>query len=461
PLSFLAYKPGFPTASSRLRQVHQFLYSVLKSYLRRDGVDARSAYSFDRLVEGTFAKGIVLDLGVSKDGRYDGSTPLDMEVLLQLYYLDGFDPPKESNRGGKDPSPPSMPPVAEILAQDITSFLTVYSTRVPPSVLARYLMTLINFEMLIYTLRLMRATNALVSQKDTPKEFAHHPNNTSGLQPLDIYVDLTQSRGGRSDMLANACVNRDFEEAENFFRANLTLRTLHNFVEGNSDLTKQLKEKRGGEYITELWSLRTDPDIRSDARRCKRELEELFRGEDDNKENIPLDIRTILEHPDFDTLDQVIEMLVIVQRKNGMSSLMKWLSDVGGLDRSDGILRGNKRGRRRWSYAMSDHLLETLVQLAVISPIAQTLSGDTKIKPEPRSITLEAFLKYIHERFGLLIDTPPPFDNSSEATVAAKENLTALKQRLRQMGLFLDLSDDFNAQRIFPRFQHVETNESE
>ena len=451
PLSFLCYKPSVPKQGSRLRQAHHFLYHLLNGYLRREAQDSGGAARyFDKLVQDTFARGVALNQGVSKGGAYDGYTPLDLEVLLQLYYVDGFDAPQESNRGGKEPPPPACHLAAAHLAQDVAGFLTVYARRVPTATLSKYLMALLNFELLIYTLRLMRATDDLVVRNEIAPEF--RPEATS-LSPLDMYVDMTQVRGSRSDQIAMACVNRDFEEQENFFRSRLMLRTLHSYVEEDRDIRSSFRHKAGGEYVTALWGVRDNDDVRSSARRDLREIEKMFRGEDDDEENVPTDVRAILDHPDLNNLSRLVEILVLVQRKYGMNNLSKWIADIGGLRRQDGILRGNSRGRRVWRYVMSDTLLEALVQLAVISPEAQAMSGEREWRREPRSITLSAFLAFLRDRFGLLIDTPPPFDSSSEATAAAKENFSALKQRLRQMGLFMDLSDDFNAQRIFPRFR--------
>jgi hypothetical protein len=454
PLSFLSFKPAFPSQSSRLRQVPQFLYHTINQYLCRSGGGAKGsggARPFDDIVLAAFARGVELDTGSSKDGRYDGVTPLDLEVMLQLYYLDGFEVPRESNREAREPLPPALPKAAAFLSQDIAAFLHLYATRIPTAVLARYAMALINFELFIYTLHLMRAANALVLRGDTPSLFSD--NTLDGALPaLDLYVDVTQSRGSRTDLLAQACLNRDLEEAENFLRSNLTLRTLQLYVDGNRDLRRRLTNLKGGQYILGLWDLRSDPDVRADARGTERDLEKLFRGDDENEENIPADVKAVLDHPDLDTLSRVVEILVWAQRKNGVSGITKWLSGVGGLARTDGVLRGNLKGRRVWRYVMSDVLLEALVQLAVISPDVQRASGAGSARPEPRSVTLSAFLSFLRERFGVLIDTPPSFDASTEAVAAAKENFAALKQRLRQMGLFFDLSDDFNAQRLYPRF---------
>ncbi|MGC4042257.1 MAG: hypothetical protein QM758_00445 [Armatimonas sp.] len=449
PLSFLAYKPSLPAQSSRLRQTHQFLYYLLNRHLRVGGQDkGASARLFDALVRDTFAGGVELEEGMNKDGQYDGATALDLEVLLQLYYLDGFDAPKESNKVNREPPHPACYSAALNLAQDVAGFLTVYARRIPTATLSRYLIALLNFELFIYTLRLMRASNALVIHGEKRTAFESVTDSQSS---LELFIDCMQIRGSRSDQIAQACVNRDFEEMESFLRSKLMLRTLHSYVSSNRRLKPLLEDASGGKYIVGLWDLRENEYIQASARLDLQTVEDIFRGEDDNEENIPAEIRAILKHPDMSELTALVEILVVMQRKYAINNMAKWMADTGGLRRGDGLLRGNTKGRRLWRYVMSDALLETLVQLAVISPEAQEDSGEQAYRREPRSITLAAFLKFLHHRYGILIDTPPSFDQSTEATAAAKDNFFALKARLRQMGLFMDLSDDFNAQRIFPR----------
>ena len=50
--------------------------------------------------------------------------------------------------------------------------------------------------------------------------------------------------------------------------------------------------------------------------------------------------------------------------------------------------------------------------------------------------------------YGLLIDRPPSSESSAEAVEASRANLEAFKVRLRQIGVFENLSDDFDAQYL-------------
>ncbi len=455
PLSFLSYKPAL-NQSSRLRQSHIFLYHLCRDYVVRHKKE--HPRDFDKRIQSAFAQGVApLKDEPEKRDKYDGSTAVDLETLLQLFYMDGFAPPKERNATEKKPPAPSCFRAASNFARDFTTFLDVYSGLVSPAVLTCYLVCLLNFEFLTYTLRLAKATNRLVQQNEIPAEFQYPGENET---PLEIYADLTQIRGSRSDQLANACVNRDFEEWESYFRSSLTLRTLNRYVENNSDLQSDLENLESGPYLLALYGLKENADVLADARKEVGIFKKEFT--DEVGTSAPPEAQNILDNKELSALTRAVELMALAQHKNVMRRLITWFGDVGGKDRDDGILRGNVKGRRIWRYVMSDTLLETLVQLAAIDPEVRERSHNRMVGPAaPGEISLPAFLDFLNNRFGLLIDTPPAFDTSVEATAAAKENYAALKQRLQQMGMFPDMSDDFNAQRITPRFCPETATETE
>ena len=68
---------------------------------------------------------------------------------------------------------------------------------------------------------------------------------------------------------------------------------------------------------------------------------------------------------------------------------------------------------------------------------------------------LNNFLDFLENHYGILIHKVPDGMASIEANRAARDNLAALQKRLRQMGLFENLSDDFEAQYITPQYREV------
>ena len=107
-----------------------------------------------------------------------------------------------------------------------------------------------------------------------------------------------------------------------------------------------------------------------------------------------------------------------------------------------GLLTGTAKSRPSWRYAPSNDLLAVLVQVAAARLSQQGVE----------SIRLQEFLHFLEQRYGILIDRPPDTFKGTEYIAAAHENLRAMQNRLRQMNIFRDLSDDFTIQRLHPPY---------
>jgi hypothetical protein len=106
------------------------------------------------------------------------------------------------------------------------------------------------------------------------------------------------------------------------------------------------------------------------------------------------------------------------------------------------LLSGTVKSRSSWRYAPSNDLLAVLVQVAAARLSQQGI----------QSIRLQEFLQFLEQRYGVLIDRPPDMFKGAEYIAAAHDNLRAMQNRLRQMGIFRDLSDDFTIQRLHPPY---------
>jgi hypothetical protein len=124
----------------------------------------------------------------------------------------------------------------------------------------------------------------------------------------------------------------------------------------------------------------------------------------------------------------------------------KLMASLCGLNRDDGFLHGG-RGQRR-KYVLGNQLLELLVQLAVVD--ARNRQGHMEFYTKP--ITITDFVRWVRDRYGIRIDTTPEISDSTEVVRALEANYLTLKDRLRQLGFFTDLSDASISQIIRPRF---------
>ena len=144
--------------------------------------------------------------------------------------------------------------------------------------------------------------------------------------------------------------------------------------------------------------------------------------------------------------DAYVEILTQKTFKTRMRNHKALMASLCGLNRDDGFLHGG-RGRKR-KYVMGNQLLELLVQLAVVN--ARPRHGQMRFYTKP--ITITDFVKWLENRYGIHIDTTKTANDSPDVTCALEANYSALKDRLRQLGFFTDLSDASISQVIRPRF---------
>jgi len=444
PLTLLCYKSGFPAEKSRQRNVHLFIYSILLRYLRSTGdADAAAQEHLSEFFKTVFGQGVQIQAEPEYNGCYDGHTQLDIHALLSLYYLDGLNPTRASNRIPGFDSDPAMPRIAENFAQDILRYLLAYNRKMPALALTRRLIALINFELFIYTIKLTYAVNHLVRNGTLPPVI----QGRHGTSDPEMYVDFTRDRGSHSDSLACACVERDLEELANFSESFMLLRTLASFASQDPAIDTHLKGRRTPDYLEKLIAIRTDRDIAASARLAiemiKRETLDQATT-DVARADVTQWFAGFMTQSEGTDVDRAVRLLLHEQNKKAVQKAVQWFWNVGGLKKSFGILTGNLRGKRTWRYCMGDDLLAALVQLAMIDDQNESLHNVTIRDRMP----IDKFLRFLEIRFGILVNRPPPFMDTVTARDAARDNVESMKRRLRQMGFFEALSDDFTAQYI-------------
>lgn len=462
PYSILSHKPGFPTESSRQRGVDTFVYRALRDSLGADD-------ALQKFVKMVFGKGVRIGQLPMLGGEYDGSEDLDVLSRLSIAFLDGFQPVgvgRGIDRSGKSP----CAGLVRALSEDMLRYLFAYYNRMPSQALTYYFLGLINFELFNYSLKLVYAVNALVRQPDTLPPAMQHTGLAS---PPHIYLDFTSESGSLSQEMATECVRRDIEAYQQFLASNLTLRQLDRYVAAliksprhktkieevlNLGALGSSNAQEGAKYLQALLLLQDYPAVESllqaraqvdeeAIREANRTLEEHQGDEEVSEED--LDQIDIIANTGRTDIERVVALLAEGQRANVLKNYIAWFRSTGGLSKPHGVLEGNLRGRRSWRYAPGNDFLAILVQLAVVRD--GTCSGENG-HAKPDVIKLQDFLTFLEERFGILIDRPPAPFHGADYAAAARDNLRAMLKRLRQMGIFRDLSDDFTVQRIYPPY---------
>ncbi len=440
PWTLLTYKSGLPTEISRQRKVHVFVYQLLTEAMG-EAYGGSGEAQLEQLIKRAFGRGASIGAPPKYDGQYDGKTELDVHILLSMLYLDGFELSGVGKKATAEVSDPALPSLAKSMARDLLRFIIAYERRMPVLGLTRGLVTLLNLELFTYTLKMFYAVNSLVSTHALPLAMS----DGTPMSPPEVYVDFTRERGSVSDELARACVDRDLEELRLFFESSLLLRTIHRFLEFIPELQSQLKGLSTPEYLRRLDSLRMHPGVLA---RAQAELEgirhETLDACQNDTERKVAEEYFAKEIQGGDAFTVALKLLAEAGKKNNVRNTTQWFWSVGGLRKDYGLLAGNTTGRRNWRYAPSDDLLATLVRLAMI----EDPGGDLKHITTRSTLPLSDFLEFLERKFGFIVARPPAFLDDVTARTAATRNLEALKRRLRQMGFFRDLSDDFNAQYL-------------
>lgn len=454
PYTLLAHKPGFPAEGSRHRGADTFIYQALRERLGAD--DMLRAF-----VKMVFGRGVIIGNLPMLGGEYDGQTELDTLTRLSIAFLDGFANTNPGIKRDKNfPSP--CPALAGELATDLWRYLFAYYNLMPIQAFTQHVLTLINFELFNYTLKLVYAVNELVQN---PENLPLAMRDSLEPSPPLLYLDFTEASSGYSQEMAKACVRRDIEAYQQFLSSNLLLRQLDHYIE---DLRRNPRRKTvieitlpsgvsGAQFLQGLLLLRDDPiigpsiDAAASFDEDRIRQENTNEGDEDNPDALNW-LDTIVGTTEND-VERVVNLLIEGQRGNAIDHFIQWYWGVGGMKKSQGVLRGSANSRMSWRYAPTNDLLAVFVQLAAArsSMIANTDRQDEG-EQEGRQLRLQDFLQFLEERFGILVDRPPAPFTGAEYTAAAHDNLRAMLRRLRQMGIFRDLSDDFTVQRLHPPY---------
>ncbi len=454
PLTYLTFKTGGLPSRNRLRNVHYFLYTLMVNALKDSG-EPQAYKTIRNTFRIAFARGVTglpEVAGTEIGGEYDGASEVDTETLLAMLFMDSFEPVKISAKREVSAAPPVCEGQANRFMRGLVKFITVFKDRMPARELVYNLQTLINFELCIYTLKLCYGTNQLVRTRELPPQYSLESLPTSP----QLYTDITHQPKGMSLELARQCVGRDLQELSNFFTSMLRLRTLDKFVTGIPDLVRELKELLPQEYLLKLLMFADHSRIQGKADNAIDEISELNHLDKPDSEEHNLELKELMErHNDLysdDSLTRLVMILDHAQRQGIGTYPISWFRVVSGVARDYGFIRGSTKNRYTWAYSFSNDLLWTLVHLAAIRPDEM---GNNEDDRQPRPLRLVEFLEFLEKRYGILIHKVPDGMASIEANRAARDNLAALQKRLRQMGLFENLSDDFEAQYITPQYREV------
>lgn len=412
-----------PRIRSQDRDLSQFLYNVF----RETGLLRDDQLFLPYLTKGTVPFGDH-GLKLSESEAYK----LDVETLFLLRLLEHFKTDLPDNRKRVSEHVFLCPAQQQLLIND-TYRLLVYRDVIPRRELIQYLIVLFSFHAALYCLRSFSLILKLVETKKFRcakcrgiKQDTFHLLGECDYHP-DIFVDLTNGQNKTCDDLAKQKVAKHQEIMFRYFRAHYVLKKLDEFAATFPGYKSTVEE---------VISFMNHKDLAGYFRTKLGEVTQVEEGAEQDPE-----IKAILDLQ-LDPLDAFVEILFQKTFKTRSRNHKAMMGSLCGLNRQDGFLHGG-RGKRR-KYVLGNQLLELLVQLSVVG------SRRGRFITEP--ITVANFVKWLRDRYGILIDITGEQNDSSEVARALEGNYNALKDRLRQLGFFTDLSDASISQVIKPRF---------
>jgi len=391
--------------------------------------------------------------------KYDGETRLDLDTLTIVHMVDNPVLKESPSSVHEMLEPPLCLGQARLMCDDLRRLL-VYEKYVPRSVMIGYLRTAIGFHLGLYLLRLFRQLTGWVQDKSAhpdcrncpvtpsqPKPFAccpyafQNPGSTMYGKAPEMIVDMGEEHTSRMAQIAMDNCESIYDSMNDFIHAVFMVNQLFQYVDKNINFAR--KHRSIPTKVYEILELLQNPENDMDtyfAQRIKSILP-------DPLETERPEVRSIYEMDELPVWETFVELVALERTYNYRRELTRQLDAVFMKNQETCLLRQGKgkTNRRRWH--LGSHLLEIFVQLAVLQPEG---SG-AGVRFISRPILIDDFVAWLRERYGLVIVPGWP-DATIEDNKAFNSNLNNLKQRLREIGFYTDLSDAYNTQTIRPRY---------
>ncbi len=306
--------------------------------------------------------------------------------------------------------------------------LLFYKDKLPRIVFIEYLRILVGLHLSLYVMKLiyllpkMREAGTIQVEDD-----------------WSMVVDMTNDLDSRVAKYACKDTERMINTLNRYFKTTFEINVVQPFnevmgkdasIEGVLNTLKNDLDKSSPLFVSEI-----------------KQIMDSVSEEEDKKA-----IEDMLQYYDAD--DFFDRYVHILEKTSGGSayqySYHLWMLDSLCMKNSDSMLLADGRRSRKHPRrgVIGSKLLETIVQLLVLQP-------DGNGSYVSRSLSIDELAGLIRSRYGLVINgvNDPRFENADVETHAAfKENMDALKNKLRQIGFYTDMSDACLLQKIRPRY---------
>jgi hypothetical protein len=443
----LVNRSGPAPAIASLRPLHLDAHKIRVSKHCRDYNHADALYAMLEYGEQQALKDLRSYLDLGRDPatrRYDGTTELDLETLTVLKLVEDI-PDMYPSDEKVTQFPPTCIGQSRVLCDDVQKLLA-YRDEVPRPVMIEYLKTILGLHLGLYTLRLGRQLPGWIADKQAHPACRKCPVYGHAESPfaecpygVSLTVDMGDDYRSRMAQLAQQSAASEFERLQELVRSIFAM----------NQLLRYAREEHLPDDPLEVPGILANPPemFESDFKAVLKQLVQL--NSDD--EQLPPEVQAILDSglPSFDTL---IETITFARQGFILKHATSMVDRVFQKNNPFGALvQGRSTGNpRRWH--LGGRLLEVFVQLSVLK-VDDTPNGK-RIRTEP--VLIDDFLKWMEHRYGFVIAPATKAGGSEPVTLdehrAFRDNVRALKDRLREIGFYDDLSDAYNAQTVRPRY---------
>lgn len=329
----------------------------------------------------------------------------------------------------------SIPPVlkkqADLFCDDIMRLLA-YQHNIPRSVFIDYLRIMIGLHLSLYFQKLIFLLPRMVEE-----------GKMEVTDDWSQVVDMTDKL--ESEVSSIACA--DMEK---------TINGMIDYVKASYKISAMRRINMYDSYVDNALTMIKNPtdDINADIRSLLRKIYNNYKASattDEERAEADQNIKELQEYLKYEQtpLDQYVQCWMKVGSAYQIKYGIQFLDRASMKNETSALMidgRSRKHPRRG---AIGSKLLEVLVQLLVLQPKE---GGGFESKP----LSIRQLAKAIRDRYGLIIDGSEESrfrDADIKTHLAFKENMNALKNKLRQIGFYADLSDASSLQKIRPRYK--------
>lgn len=301
--------------------------------------------------------------------------------------------------------------------------LLLYKRIIPRNVLLDYLKTIIAFHLSLYIQKLIDLLPKMVAQGTREIE-----------DSWSIVLDVTDNYESQIALIASSDADKMnnglYEYIKCTFQINAALRMLK--LEKNNSANLEAA-------LVALNIRRPDLEVYYQV-----QWDTLSATWDEDDREI------VNEFSDYEdsSFNRYIELLMRLRGNYQYRFHVQMIDNLSNKNNERGFMAQGRSKRHPRRFVLGTRLLETLTQINLLDTNNNQLSS--------KAVSIEELMMLLRERYGLIINglDEKRFEGADLNTIEAfKENVSAFKNKLRQIGFYNDLSDAFILQKIRPRYE--------